>query len=228
MKSNVTLNSVDRELFGVRIRQNTKGYFLSLTDLQNAYEKARWQNGWNEKRISDIFSSKTTRERIYHLLFEREIIKTEISVFMEMIEKEGIISCLKGLGVYETKGKGPDKTVMCDPYIWTLIALELNPLLYAKVVIWITDSLVFDRVEAGSEFVPMNRAIKTVVLNPNYASYSIEINKRVFGQHQTGMRNLASAKELRMIADIEKFVIKAIEQGWIKSEKEILSTIKNY
>jgi hypothetical protein len=36
------------------------------------------------------------------------------------------------------------------------------------------------------------------------------------------MRNLASAKELRKISDIEKQIISAIDMGWIKNEKDIL------
>ena len=46
MKTNVTMQSEkDRELFGVIIRQNTKDSMLSLTDLQEAYTRARILNG---------------------------------------------------------------------------------------------------------------------------------------------------------------------------------------
>jgi len=74
----------------------------------------------------------------------------------------------------------------------------------------------------------MNTAIKSIVQSPNYGIYATAINERVFGVHKTGMRNLASAKELRKISDIEKFIINAIEQNWLKSEDEILSAIINY
>lgn len=228
MKTNVTLQSPDRELFGIRIRQNTKEHFLSVSDLQTAYEKARWVYGWSQQNISSMLGGEKMQERIYYLLKERGIIKLELSIFMDMTEKEGITKVLKGLGLYKTTGKGVSKTVMTDPYIWVLIAMELNPMLYAKVIIWITDSLVFDRIDAGSEYMPMNAAIKTVVRAPDYAKYARAMNTRVFGQHQTGMRNLACSKELRKIADIEKFIINAIGSGWIKTEESILKAIQNY
>lgn len=228
MKNNVVLKSVDRDLFGITIRQNTKEQFLCVSDLQKAYEKARWQYGWSDKRINDIFSSITTKERIYYLLKERDLIKTEFSAFMNMVEKEGITKVLKGLGLYKTTGRGVDKLVMCDPYIWVLLSLELNPMIYAKVVLFLTDSLIFSRIEAGSEYKPMNCAIKKIVPNPDYPKFARLININVFGVHQTGMRNLASAKELRKVADIEKFVINAIEQGWLKSESDIEKTINEY
>lgn len=228
MKSNVILTSTDRSLFGITIRQNTKEQFLSVTDLQRAFEKARWQHGWNDKRINDILSSQDVKMRIYYLLKEREIIKAEIPVFMEMIDKEGITKVLKGLGQWKTTGRGENKQVMSDPYLWMLLALELNPMIYAKVVVWLADTLIFDRIEAGTEFKPMNSAISTIVSMPNYPLYAKEINKKVFGQHISGMRNLASAKELRKIADIEKMLIKAIDNKWIKSESEIIDFIKGF
>lgn len=228
MKSNIILRSTDRNLFGVTIRQNTKEQFLSITDLQRAFEKARWQHGWNDRRINDILSSQDVKMRIYYLLKERDIIKAEIPVFMEMIENEGITKVLKGLSLWMTTGRGENKQVMADPYLWMLLALELNPMIYAKVVVWLADTLIFDRLEAGSEWKPMNSAIASIVSNPNYPLYAMEINKKVFGQHISGMRNLASAKELRKIADIEKIIIKAIENKWIVNEPQLIQFIQKY
>lgn len=227
MKTNVILSSSDRELFGITIRQNTKEQFLSVTDLQKAYEIARWQYGWSDKRINDILSSIDTKERVYYLLSERGLIKAGIPVFMEMVKKEGLTKVLKGLGVYKTTGARENKQVMADPYIWVLLAMEMNPMIYAKVVVWLTDSLVFNRIEAGSEYLPMNSAISNIIEKPNYAEIAKLMNIKVFGQHISGMRNLASAKELRKISDVEKQVISAIEIGWIKNENDLYKFLKN-
>ncbi len=228
MKTNVILKSTDRVLFGVTIRQDTKEGFLSVSDLQKAYEKARWMYGWSDRDLSNILNTDQAKERIFYLLESRQIIKLSFSGFMEMVKLEGITKVLKGLGVYRTTGRGIDKSVMCDPYIWVLLAMELNPMLYAKIIIWVTDSLIFDRIDAGTEYMPMNIAIKKVVGSPDYPTYAKAINNRVFGSHQTGMRNIASAKELRKIADIEKFIINAISQGWLRSEQDILNAISDY
>jgi hypothetical protein len=228
MKTNVVLKSTDRNIFGVNIKQQTNNSFLSITDLQNAYEKARWMHGWKDKRISDIMQSKDSKERIFHILKERDLVKTDISAFMEMVDNEGLTKVLKGLGLYKTTGRGENRSTYADPYVWTLLAMELNPLLYAKVVMWLTDSLIFDRLEAGSEYKPMNSEINNIIEAPKYHIYAKEINKKVFGQHISGMRNLASAKELRKIADIEKYITKSIQQQFIKSEEQIITAIQNY
>lgn len=132
MKNNVTLKSSDRLLFGITIKQNTINSFLSVSDLQSAYEKARWQYGWSDHRISDIMQTNAFKERVFYLLENQGIIKAEFTAFMKMVEKEGITKVLKGLGVYKTTGARENKQVMANPYIWVLLAMELNPMIYAK------------------------------------------------------------------------------------------------
>jgi hypothetical protein len=147
---------------------------------------------------------------------------------MEMVKKEGLVTVLKQLGVYKTTGRAENKQVMAHPYIWMSIAIELNYILYGKVIKWLTDSLIFDRIEAGGEFMPMNAAIKSIVQKPDYPKYSMAINNKVFGKHMAGMRNLASAKELRKIADIEKFIKQSIDMGFIRNENDVIKAIINF
>lgn len=228
MKTNVVLSSVDRELFGITIRQNTKDHMLSITDLKNAYDKARFMHGWPSKDLNTLMRTDDFLERCYYVLKERDLIKTSFDGFIEMTKNEGITRSLKGLGVWKTTGARSNKMVVADPYIWVLIAMEMNPLLYAKVVIWLTDTLIFDRIEAGAEYQPMNSAIKSVIKKPDYSKYAKAINENVFNMHQRGIRNLASASQLKMITQIEKFVINCINMGVIKTEKHLLTAIKNY
>lgn len=228
MKTNVTMQSSDRNLFGVVIRQQTINKFVSISDLQKAYETARWQYGWGEKNLTTTMQTNDFKERVYYLLLERGIIKLQISTFMEMVDREGIAKVLKGLNVWKTTGKASTKAVYCDPYIWVMLAMEMNPLIYAKVVTFITDTLIFDRIEAGNEFKPMNESIKKILPNPDYAKFAKAINMNVFGRHETGMRQLASSAQLKKVSEIEKFVKNGIECGMIKNEVQILHVIKSY
>ena len=228
MKTNIVIQSKDRELFGLSIKQETKTGFLSVSELQKAYEVARWQYGWSDRKVADIMQTENFKERVFYLLENQGIIKASFVGFMEMVDKEGIAKVLKGLGVYKTTGARESKATFTDPYIWILLAMELNPMIYAKVVVWLTDSLVFDRVEAGDEFRPMNNAIKKIIPNPDYRKYSIAINEKVFGKHLTGMRNLASANELRKITKIEQFLTQGIEMGMIKQDNQIMYAITTF
>ena len=222
------MESSDRNLFGIVIKQETKTGFLSVTELQKAYEAARWQYGWSDRKIHDIMQTDTFKERVFYLLDNVGVIKTSLSGFIEMVDNEGIAKVLKGLGVYKTTGARNTKTTFTNPYIWILLAMELNPMIYAKVIVWLTDSLIFDRIEAGDEFKPMNNSIKKIVANPDYKTYSIAINEKVFGRHLTGMRNLATASELRSITKIEQFISQGINIGMIKTNDQIIYSIKNF
>jgi len=74
----------------------------------------------------------------------------------------------------------------------------------------------------------MNRAIASIIPNPEYSLYCREINNKVFGRHERGIRDTATNKELRLISDIEKFIIQLIEQGILTNEQQLLRVITNY
>lgn len=228
METNIVLKSKDRSLFGVVIKQETKTGFLSVSELQKAYEVARWQYGWSDRQIKDIMQTKNFKESVYYLLHNQGIIKADFVAFMDMVENEGVAKVLKKLGVYKTTGKGKLKSTFADMYVWLLLAIELNPILKAKVIVWFGDTLIIDRIEAGDEFKPMNTAIKSIIPNPDYKKYAIAINEKVFGRHLTGMRNLASAQELRKITKIEQFISQGISMKMIKEDAQIMYAIANF
>lgn len=228
MKTNQILSSADRELFGITIRQNTKEEFLSVTDLQKAYERGKAINGWTGQTYNQLLLTEEPAKKCYGVLFEAHLINCDISQFMERVRETSLISVLKELKVYKVTGRGTNKQVMAHPYIWMTIAMELNYVIYGKVVTWLADTLIFDRIEAGDKFKPMNAAICKLLPKPNYPLYAREINMRVFGEHIHGMRNKARAKELRLIGEIENTVTKAIEHGWVKTEEDILKLIRTY
>jgi len=68
MEGNVVLKSKDRELFGITIKQETKTGFLSVSELQKAYDVARWQYGWSDRKVADIMQTKEFKERVFYLL----------------------------------------------------------------------------------------------------------------------------------------------------------------
>ena len=225
MKTNVVMRSTDRKLFGITVRQDTKDGFFNLSDLQEAYDVARARYGWSEKRINDIINNISNRERVFYILEEQGIMFTSFNVFMEECEKEGIIRVLKRYGVYRASGSRSNRTTSCNPYIWTLIAMELNPMLYAKVMKWLTDSLILNRIEAGDFYKDFARAIKP--FGPDYIKVAKALNYVAFGRHESGIRNTATKEQLTDLVDLEKKMSFAIDMGYISSQSQLIDSLRS-
>ncbi len=225
MKTTVTMKSKDRELFGVTIRQDTKSQFLSVTDLQEAYTHARIEKGWSEKRIENILSNIESSERVFYILEKQGLIKTGFPVFMEEVRKTSLIKVMKKYGVYKTVGARANKHVSCNPYIWVLLALELNPEIYATVVMWLTDNLIINRIEAGDRYNELCRAA-SIFNNVDYRIIAKGLNYIVFNVHETLLRNKATQEQLKELDDLQKSLAFAIDMGYIKSFEHLINEMR--
>lgn len=225
MKTNVTLMSQSRELFGITIRQETKSGSLNLSDLQDAYVIARSSRGWSDKRVNDILSSSSNTERIYYILEKQNLIKAEFPAFMEMVQKDGLVKVLKEIKCYTTKGRGENRSTYCNPYIWVLIAMEMNPMLYAHVITWLTDGLILNRIEAGDMYKELAKAIMRF-RDADYQALAKALNFVVFGKHESGIRNTGTEEQLKELHRLELNLTFAIESGLITSFADLMSQLR--
>ena len=225
MKSNVILESKDRILFGITIRQDTQKEFLSLSDLQESYTIARLKNGWSDRRINDILSGNTSSERVYYILKERGFIEAGISAFMDEVQKTSLVRVMKKYGAYKTIGRGENRTTMCEKYIWIMLALELNPEIYAKVVCWIGDSLIINRIEAGDKYNDLCRACSKFK-DVDYRIIAKGLNYIIFNVHETLIRNKATQLELKELDDLQRSLAFSVDMGYINSFDDLHNTMK--
>lgn len=225
MKGNVTMKSKDRILFGVTIRQDTKNGFLSVTDLQDAYFRARIEKGWSDKRVSDILSNNESAERLFYILQKQGMIKATFPAFMEEVKSTSLVKVLKKYKAYKTSGARENKHTSCNPYVWVLLAMELNPELYATVVMWLGDNLITNRIEAGDKYNEFCRAAAKFK-NVDYAMIGRTLNYVVFNEHEKMLRNKATQEELKEIDNIQKSLAFAINMGYIKSFDNLLEEMR--
>lgn len=239
--TNIIMKSKDRILFDVVIRQDTKDSFLSLSDLNDAYNRAREINGWAEKDLNHILQRDSNIERIYYIIREQifnENDKTTKTSFYEnypdypsfkkVVDEIGLPKVLKQLHLYRMTGRGENRKVMCNPYIWVLVAMEMNPILYAKVVGWITDGLILRRIEASTLNKKLADAIKNKFPNPEYWKINVALNERVYGEHMRGIRNTSKEQGLISLNGLQEVMAYLINHGIINNQKELLQKIKEY
>lgn len=225
MKTNVTMLSTDRNLFGTIIRHETKTGFMCLSDLQEAYTQKRVKENWSEKRIDHILNYKYTHERIYYILKEQGLINTPVAGFIEEVESEGIATTLKKYSVYRVSGARHTKTVWCNPYIFVLIGLELSPEFYGKMVVWLTDKLIINRIEAGDLHNDLTKAVSAIP-NVDYVKLAMACNLIVFKRHETGIRNTASKDELKELNKLQSRVAILIEEGLLGNFEDTLKYLR--
>ena len=239
--NNIIMKSKDRILFDVVIRQDTKDSFLSLSDLNDAYIRAREINGWAEKDLNHILQRDSNVERIYYIIREQifnEVDKTtktsfyenypDYSSFKKVVDKVGLPKVLKQLHLYRMTGRGENRKVMCNPYIWVLVAMEMNPILYAKVVGWITDGLILRRIEASTLNKKLADAIKNKFQNPEYWKINVALNERIYGEHMRGIRNTSKEQGLISLNGLQEVMAYLINHGIINNQEELLQKIKEY
>ena len=232
MKTNVTLNSVDRVIYGHTIKHRTKPDMLSLTDLQKAYNISRKEHGWHERELNDLFNIKrapVNAESIYYVLKERGLINFDFPKFIELCESQTLIKVLKDLGLYKMYGRGENREVFAHPDVFVLLSLELNPIFYAKTVTWLTDNLVANRIVAGDE---NNQLMGRLKYNwqPDVSTYqhvNRALNYIVFGKHESNIRNTASNEQLKDLERLQNNFAFAIDCGYVKNEKQLMNKLRD-
>jgi hypothetical protein len=225
MKTNVVLQSSDRELFGITIRQETKTGFLNLSDLTKAYTYARVANGWSEKNVDRIMNDNI--ETIFYLLKKQGIITLHMSSFIETVKEVGFAKYMKSINAYKTTGARHTKTIWVNPYIFVMVAMDLNPLFKANVIDWLTDQLIINRIEAGNFCKVLNSSVQRFKPDGNdYKTLAYTLNKIIFGRHELGIRNSATKEQLKELTNIEEKMAFAIDMNYITSFSMLLEELR--
>jgi hypothetical protein len=227
MKTNVVVQSQDRSLFGTIIRQETKTGFLNLSDLQESYDRVRFQEGWKERRIDHITQTLEFKERCFYIIEKQGLIKPCFKGFIEDVDNQGITKVLKEHNAWVTKGARHTKTTWANPYIWVMIAMEMNPKMYAEVVVWLTDQLIINRIEAGNFCKELNLAIQ--IFNPDgnqYMELAKALNYVIFGSHEKDIRNSGTKEQLKELSTLEQNMAFAVNSGYIYSFDKLISELR--
>jgi hypothetical protein len=227
MKNKGSLTHIRKEVFGIEIREQKDTGFLNLSDLYQAYEYARVEHGWKEKRIDQVLNYDLNKKRTYYILKNIGIIDISLTEFL-INGDTNYIQYLKDLGVYKTTGARNTKTTWCNPYIWIAAALELNPMFYAKTVTWLVDA---------SKMVEILSEQLTSILKTSLNKLSVDnkreniiiraINYIIFGNNNPDVRSMASDEKRKKLRSLEMNISFLIDGGHIKTYDDLLEALRN-
>lgn len=236
---------MERQLMDGVIRQRIDNGMLCVSDLMKVYEKQKGINGWTQdKRINDFFRVNSHNDRNKHsenfeyvldiLELQGVFINTSRRTFIECAENKGVITALKLINQYSTKGRGENKASYCNPYLFVALAQWLNTKFRAYVTVWITDQLILSRIEAGSEYNKLCSSIKDNMLpslSDNgkkfiFSNVAKVVNKKIFGRHEDNLRQIASQEQLSSLKSLEIELSALIKVGYLSSYQEIKDYIE--
>ena len=195
--------------------------------------RRRAKKGWSYRRSDEVFDSTVNAERVCYILQKRGYladtqynpVKGGFPHFMKDVKKQGLRKVLKSLKAYKTTGRGENKTVWTDPYIWMLIAMELHPEIYATTVMWLGDKLLLNRIEAGNMYKGLTKAI-SIFPDVDYKELGKALNFIIFNRNETGIRNTATEQQLKELEDLEKYLAMLIEMGHTESFDKLVDELR--
>lgn len=221
-----------RPFLNGHVRQRIDNEMLCLTDLSRMYDSVRVENGWSEKKLAKFFNNDSNQEYVIEILeLQGVFIKCKKLHFIEQVKNQGLIKALTSIGQYKGTGRGDNKAVYCNPYIFVAVAQWLNPRFRAAVTIWVADQLILNRIEAGSKYNLMCKSINDKIIPTLsekgkrfiYSSFAKELNIKIFGRHEGNLRQIASKEQLMALSTLEAQVSALIDVGYIKNVQDLKS-----
>ena len=220
MKSNLILQSESRELLGRNISVMSKDGFVCITEVMEALNEKRKSMGLESRRLDHLFSTNGFQS-ISNICTVRNL---TVQNYVLEINK---ITDLKKYGMAYRRGKGEGQKWYVNPYFFVMVALELDPEIYAKVIIWLHDGFIEDRNAAGEAYIKMSSSVARLVNDKSQLSDRISrvakaINFIVFNKHESGIRNMATKNQLNDIVAIENVITGIIDGGFIDTYDKLI------
>lgn len=221
MKSNLILKSESRTLLGSPVSIMSKDGYVCITEAMDSIKKKRESMNLSAKEINDVLRNQGFKEKIRALMtqlgYGNDSLKKRID-YDNLTLKE-----FRKIGLAYRKGGRGDQKWFIDPYIFVTIAMELDPEIYATVVIWLTDGLVKNRNIAGDTYIKICKDVRSLlcdnITNNEFSAYISRMAKGmnyvVFGKHEEGIRNYASIDQMQEIVMLQGYISDMIESGFI-------------
>jgi len=209
MKTNVNMI---RRMGQYEILQRTSdGYFDANALL------VQWNRNNDKRRIDIFLNTQKTKE------FISEIEKNASDVRNCTTENQAYI-IKKGR---KTKLGQTKSEVWMHPYLFIDFAMWINPRFKYQVIKFVYDQLIKYRHEAGDNYRSLTAAIQR--FEPTFKEYSQvakALNYIVFDRHEKNVRQIASAKQLERLSNLEAKLAFAVDMGYINNYQELLSELR--
>jgi hypothetical protein len=180
---------------------------------------------WNtasgsNKKITNFIALSQTKEFIDELIKD-----TESHGQISYLGESQAVMVKKGRNT--KKGKTAD-VVWYHPFLFLKFAMWLNPRFELHVIKFVYDQLIDYRHEAGDNYSGLTNSIQQFK-GADYRRMAKGLNWIVFNRHERGIRNTATAEQLKNLVDLQKQLAFSVDMGYIETfDSLIAEMIKIY
>lgn len=201
MKTNQIL---ERKMGTFKVFQRTQDGMFNATALLRQWNG----NSGQQKQMIHYTENRSTEEFINALISE-ENLKERKSVLI--------------------KTRGKSGGTWMHPLLFIDFAMWLNPAFKVKVLKFVYDQLIQYRNEAGTEYIEMCSAVKSITpegvsIPETITKVARAINYVVYGDHKKNMRNkVGEEQKMRELVELQKDISKLIRKKFITNPKQLRS-----
>ena len=183
------------------------------------------------QRTKDGMFNATTLLKQWNLNNPNEI-KEKVSVFFRNDNTKDFIKVLEEdlhghnfTHVTSKASRGMNAGTWMHPYLFIKFAMWLNPKFELSVIKFVYDELIKNRHDAGDNYKLLSKS-GVKLKGYNFSEVATAMNWIVFNKKGKGLRQNASKGQLQELTDIQTKLSFAIDMGYIKTYKKLLSEMR--
>lgn len=215
-----------RQMGDYNVIQRTQDGFFDASNLIKQWNS----NPLNKKKsLADIARNKQFQ------VFAKTLAKSENLMIGNSQDgdnqQNGMIGCNQSLNSYGIpaqlmvikrgrKGcKATEDQVWMNPYLFTKLAMSLNPEFEVAVIKFVTDQLIAYRNKVADSYKGWSATVKKLGAErpEDYKTIQRCMNYAIFGRHQEGIRDFATTEELNKLSQLEEQISQLVDFGMIKN-----------
>lgn len=184
------------------VKQRTKDGMFNATELVKQWNKVE---GNPKRDLSKFWEQRQTKEFLEVLMVDDEFLNTP---------KKGYL-----------KTRGKYGGTWMHPYLFIKFAMWISPRFELNVIKFVHDQLIEFRHDAGDNYKKL-AASASILSGVDYSRLAKAVNWIVFGKHAKELRQTATEKQLKELAEVQKQVSFAIDMGMIKDFDGLLALMR--
>ena len=177
----------------------------------------QWNKNNKRRRMDDFLNSSNTKEFI-------DALKDEVIANGEL-SPLGDIQLVKTISSRMTKSGKARAQIYMHPYLFFKFAMWINPKFEIQVINFVYDQLIEFRHEAGDNYNILTEAVAKLK-NVNYSEIATAMQWIVFNKRGKDLRQSASQKELKEMAELEKKVAFMIDMGFVIDQTQLMLALR--